>query len=860
MANILYALRQSLSTIPSADWASHFETDPLLALVTVSWKPATGSDAVIHVGNVNVQYGGSASVTTVSITLPSTLEVGETIVLHLLRTSTCSNPSGYTTVQEQATSDNTMWTRVMYKVATSGDIGATVQVTQSVSGRLELGASILRDADGWDNVESSNTRSTPSMPYVGPGRVTISTGSRNTIGNLGTPPVNNWWTMFVSGIRLGAARFLDSERGLIELLESFGHSVTPVLGDLSGQTLSNYDLLIVGIVVRDTALTSYNHPNLNDFDGYSIPIISFCPVVSLTGLGMASTYVGDSVHGNRQIRNAQNTVKGVPGFCTIRASSGLASNTAFQSLTQGTTGHYGTTTRFYVLTRVPDQHVRVHLGYWHWTDQGPAVDNRWRPDWLEILRNYIGYATGVIPPQLVAPANGTKIFSKLDNLFEWDSSTGQAAWFQPVQYSFRRNSYPVSVQKWSEKNSVGWLNQCRGVAFSRDGEYLAVVGDTTRVYSVPDLTYICGQSFNSPWGASKAAWNHDGSVLVTVNNISGSIANGVRLWSFPDWEEIVGEFPLETGDPRAAQCAYNHNGSLLAIGYDSSTGVGFKVYNTSTWGVVFSQSGTSRGHITLKFSPDGALFVVNTGTSTTVVYRTSDWEPVLTVSGQPGESDFSQDGSWLVVSATFRYRVYNVSDWTLVADPELHPYPSAQAGGISSVILPDKSAIVYVTSLIRGGTYVHILDTASWRFREEEEIELNATAIRPSLAVVENASVGPVMAYANGSLATFSLSGATLRTHEYWNGTEFQVAPATVTSTNTEINFLEPDTWDRLVAGDEYKWSIQLKNADGYTTPYATERVVILVDGKPLPTPTNTQTVYVSGATAFLTWNWEPEA
>ncbi|MFC1854852.1 WD40 repeat domain-containing protein, partial [Candidatus Dependentiae bacterium] len=207
-------------------------------------------------------------------------------------------------------------------------------------------------------------------------------------------------------------------------------------------------------------------------------------------------------------------------------------------------------------------------------------------------------------------------------------------------------------------SQVSYGDSVRGLAWSRDGSYLAIGGYTAggqvRVYSFDSsdssLTLVDGDSCGDTTSGNGAAWNKDGTVLAVA--CSGGSFSGFKTFTFN------GTALTEVGSVSVGNNNYNiaisSEGNCLSIVSDTDV----ILYNLAISGAVTAISGasktTSGTAIGLAFSPDDSLLFVSCSSSVNLYTY-----PIARIS-------FIEDNSWAVL--TINDQIVSDSDAVVTID------------------------------------------------------------------------------------------------------------------------------------------------------------------------------------------------
>jgi WD40 repeat protein len=163
------------------------------------------------------------------------------------------------------------------------------------------------------------------------------------------------------------------------------------------------------------------------------------------------------------------------------------------------------------------------------------------------------------------------------------------------------------------------------------------------------------------------------------------------------------------GDSSGRSVAFSPDGSLLAVGHDSSPFL--TVLNTSDWSIVSGTPTLPGGSRGVVFSPDGTRLAVGHAISPLLtVLNTSNWSVVSgtpTLAGIGRGVAFSPDGSLLAVGQDTSpfLTVLNTSNWSVVSTPTL-------AGeGFGVAFSPDGTKLAVGHAIT---PFLTVLNTSNW--------------------------------------------------------------------------------------------------------------------------------------------------
>lgn len=262
----------------------------------------------------------------------------------------------------------------------------------------------------------------------------------------------------------------------------------------------------------------------------------------------------------------------------------------------------------------------------------------------------------------------------------------------------------------AEKNAVSLSNTGQSCAYSPDGKFFAVCA--TGAPSLVVVSMLTGEAVTlsgglPPSGVTGVAFSHDGSRLA----VAGGSSPGLTVYNTADWSKIAHGATF-AGTPR--KCAFNNDGSLLAVVYNSYSPY-LTVLNTATWSPVAISGGNPASSANgCAFSADGSLLAVAHQTAPYLtVYNTSDWSKVSlvdTINQTAWACNFNQDGSLLAVTyaATPYVAVFSTATWTKVSISG----GALPAVGYDCAFSASGDRLVCVGS--GAPTFITTYDTATW--------------------------------------------------------------------------------------------------------------------------------------------------
>ena len=215
----------------------------------------------------------------------------------------------------------------------------------------------------------------------------------------------------------------------------------------------------------------------------------------------------------------------------------------------------------------------------------------------------------------------------------------------PMDVDYRTGHLPDGAAGRLGKGAV--TRNARALAFSPDGQYLAVAGAIGiwiyDVYTARELALFTGHASE----VTSLAFSPDGATLA-----SGSSDGTAKLWDVATGDDMLG-IEVDQGRVSVFSVAFSPDGSVLATGSQAFY-QGRYIHRVKLWDPGTGQNiATFEGHthsvLSVAFSPDGTTLASGSWDKTAILWDLATGQNIATLRHENGVStvSFSPDGSTL---------------------------------------------------------------------------------------------------------------------------------------------------------------------------------------------------------------------